>query len=614
MKKKAIIGLLFLTLCFVAGGLYITSSINQVINRLENVISLHEVRFLRENLLNRIKIAQTDLLLRDSPHATNTDAMVRHGEELEEAIGTCFRCHHHSKPIDQRLGKLRNDVGFYLERLSRVYTLRADPDRVKHEKNIAFSLGEQIRSQIGALVPPSAAKISQRIALARNKIFQTRQLVIALVTLGPLLILLITFLFVRRFTGSIEALIKATRKIKEGELTYKIPEEMHDEFEVLAAAFHDMGISLKGQRLKMESAQKHYRMLFESAGDAIFILEAEGEEAGRIISANQAAATMHGYTIEELQGMHIKELDTPKSAQKVETRIQRVLDGEWINIKVRHQRRDGSVFPVEASAGLFEVDGHKYILAFDRDISERVKTEKALRRSKQMAMVGQMAAGLAHEIKNPLAGIKVSMEVFAADLEIDQEDKEIFFRIIGEINRIEKLLKNLLNYARPPKPQMESLDVNKVLDSAIKNFELSLKSPAWVKKAKEISIDKRQDPSLPHTMADSAQLQQVFLNLLLNAAEAIPGSGTISIETGTTPSGDMRIAIADTGMGIDEQSLKEIFNPFFTTKSKGTGLGLAISKRLIEQLNGTITAENNTDSGATFTLILAMAPEGTQTS
>jgi two-component system, NtrC family, sensor histidine kinase AtoS len=622
MKIKIYLGLLVLSFCFVIGGLYLVLSINTVIERLEDIIVLQKVEFFRKDFQNNLAVVQTDLLLKDSPHARNMDVVVKHGEELRGAIIKCYSCHHEPHVVTQ-LDLLKGDIENYKKRLSSAYTIRANRERLENEKQLAFNLGLKIMHDIKNLVISSSEKTSARAAHIQQEIASTRQIILILITIGPIVFVLTALLFLRRFTDSVSTLILASRRLKEGDLNYRISEKLEDEFQELAVAFNEMATSLNEQCLRVESAQKRYRMLFESAGDAILILEATGRDAGRIVSANLAAADMHGYAVDELLARTIQDLDTPESAKGVPARIQRILDGEWLsNIILDHRRKDGSVFPVEVSAGLFEVDNHRYILVFNRDISERVKTEHALQRSKQMAMVGQTAAGLAHEIKNPLAGIKVSMEVLASELDIDQEDREVFLRIVGEINRIEKLLKNMLSYARPPEPQFQEVDLNLLVENAVKNLQFSLKSPAYAAHQQQsLQIIKNLAQNLPHVPADSAQLQQVLLNLLLNAAEAMPGGGAIEVTTGLTGDHQVMITISDTGKGIPERILQEIFNPFFTTKTKGSGLGLAISKRLVEQHNGSLTAGNNpAGRGASFIIRLPAKPletegetEGTRT-
>lgn len=164
-----------------------------------------------------------------------------------------------------------------------------------------------------------------------------------------------------------------------------VTQELHELFFFLPS-FLVFGLVLSaivGRRRQLEQAlaeeEKRYRLLFERAGDAIFILKAEGEDAGRIVSANQAAADMHGYTVKELLSLNIRDLDTPEAAEAAPSRIQRILQGEWLKAEITHRRKDGSVFPVEISAGVMDLGASKYILAFDRDITERIAVERALR-------------------------------------------------------------------------------------------------------------------------------------------------------------------------------------------------------------------------------------------
>jgi len=427
-----------------------------------------------------------------------------------------------------------------------------------------------------------------------------------LVVAGPAIGLVIALFFIRDFTGSVETLLNATRRLKTGDLGYKI-EGLRDEFGELGDSINEMALSLMEMFHTLEENQKLYRILFEGAGDAIFILEAEGENAGRIVSANKAAADMHGYTVEELLELEISDLDTPEAAAENPERIRRILDGEWIDAEISHRMKDGTVFPVEISAGLLELEDQKFILAFDKDITERKQADEALQRTERLVVVGEMAAGLAHEIKNPLAGIKVSIEVLTSELQLEPEDSKVFQRIIDEINRIETLLKNLLSYAMPPTPQFAHVDVNRLIEAAIKTVVFSLKSPAQKTKSREvkdIQFVKALSDRLPRITADPSQLQQVILNLFLNAIQAIPESGSISVETSADSDGFIRIVVSDTGKGIDEKDLGNMFLPFFTTKPKGTGLGLPICKRLIEQQNGSIDVAYNATGGLTFAISL----------
>ncbi|HAM53563.1 MAG TPA: hypothetical protein DCP92_23795 [Nitrospiraceae bacterium] len=165
----------------------------------------------------------------------------------------------------------------------------------------------------------------------------------------------------------------------------KTREQLMNELEMLhqeLAAFKALARDQGHAKETLRESEKHYRMLFESAGDAIFVFETEGEKEGLIVAANQAAADMHGYTVEELLSRNIKDID-PDAAKEAPDRIRRILNGKWIKAETFHRRKDGTIFPVEISAGLLELGNHKYILAFERDITERKRAEEALRESEE---------------------------------------------------------------------------------------------------------------------------------------------------------------------------------------------------------------------------------------
>jgi two-component system sensor histidine kinase AtoS len=238
-----------------------------------------------------------------------------------------------------------------------------------------------------------------------------------------------------------------------------------------------------------------------------------------------------------------------------------------------------------------------------RDITERKRVEEALQRTEQLKMVGEWAAELAHEIKNPLAGIKGSVQVLVDEPNISNDDKTLILKAIDEIKRIELLLKSLLNFAKPPKLQLALTDLNDLID---KTVSFSLKHPALsANSSTPIDVLKNFDQNLPETMIDPMQLQQVLLNLMFNAIEAMPDGGSLAIKTSyDSAHNTIEIAIADTGKGIKQTLLDQIFQPFFTTKRKGSGLGLAITRRLVEQHGGALYVESTPRKGTVFNISL----------
>jgi hypothetical protein len=213
VKKKIFIGFILLATGVIAGGLYITVSIDRVISRLETIITLHRVEILRKNLLTDVKAVQQDLLLKDSPHATATDSIVLHGEQMAEELENCFSCHH-EEPAWGELTALREQIQIYQQALSRVYTTRANVERMSRQKQIAFHIGQQIIREIDEIIAFSSRTLSDRTRAAMYNISQTKRLLTLLVVLGPALGLAIALYFTRYLTRSVETLINATTRSK----------------------------------------------------------------------------------------------------------------------------------------------------------------------------------------------------------------------------------------------------------------------------------------------------------------------------------------------------------------------------------------------------------------
>jgi two-component system sensor histidine kinase AtoS len=601
MKKKIIIVLSVFSLLLLLGGIYLIKAIGTNTSRFDKLILLHQVEILREHLLLNIRTVQADLYLHNTRHAQNAETIADHVSAMRNTISSCSGCHH-AESVRMRIQDLNNQIEKYDHALSRVLTLQASAPRLRAEEDNAYAIGDELIKQVNIMIALTNRKLTERTQAALREADQTTILLTALIALGPLLSVGLAFTLIRGFTKPINILLGATKRLKAGDLDSRIV-GLKDEFGELAIAFDDMAGSLRENMRAIEESEKRYRLLFESAADGIFILDAEGERAGSILNTNQAAAKMHGYSIEELLTMNIRDLDTPDAALGIPIRIERLLAGESVQTMITHRTKEGTVFPVEISAGVFEVGGHKYILAIDRDITERKQTQEALQRAEQIRTAGELATGLAHEIKNPLAGIKVTMETLSEEPYLSGEDRNVLSKVIDEIKRIEGLIRGLLNFARPPKPQFTNTDLNAVLDTAaqlvLKNRSLAPGAPGSITMVKEFGHE------LPEIMGDPMQLKQVFMNLLLNAVDAMPEGGTVVLKTSRGEAAHtITVDISDTGKGIDAAIRDKIFQPFFTTKSKGTGLGLAISKRLIEEHGGKISIEGNKGGGSTFRISL----------
>ncbi len=228
-------------------------------------------------------------------------------------------------------------------------------------------------------------------------------------------------------------------------------------------------------------------------------------------------------------------------------------------------------------------------------------TFEQVKRADRLSAIGQLAAGLAHEIRNPLASIDGAAEVL--DVADDQPElrKETVGIIRKECSRLNRLLTSLLDFARPRNPEWREVDLSKVLDSVIDLVSHSAR--------KSINFHKENGPGVLGLLGDEEQLTQVILNLTLNAAQAMPDGGDVWLTTRQEHDGIV-IQVRDQGAGIPEQNLDKIFDPFFTTKDTGTGLGLSVVHQIVRQHGGTVTVTRNKDMGMTFNLYFPQSPRG----
>jgi len=725
MKKKIVLTLCLITLIFSLGGAYIIINIATATSELDYLLMLHRVEILREHLLLQIQEVQTDLILINTHNARSKETVIENVRNMKIMANACSDCHH-SIPVMKRLDVLDTHIETFVNSFAKSLDVSRNPEKLEAERSLAFKLSGNLMTELNTMVHMASSKLESKTSSSLKDIARTRFILYIIISITPLIAVGLGFFFIRGFTKPVKVMLDATRRLKNGELDFKV-EGLKDECGEVAASFNEMSNSLKQKMIEVEESQKRYQLLFESAGDAIFIIEAEGDNMGNIVEANLAAAEMHGYTNDEMLKLNlIRDLDAPDASEEAPERVKQMLNGEWITAEIHHVKKDGTIFPVELSAGLLEYQEKKYFLAIDRDISERKKLEKqilkskqdwedtfdtitdmitihdkqynitranraaqklfgksfsetinqkcfqyyhgkdappencrscesletgkpvsfevfephldkflevrampqfdsdnkmtglihivrditerkkveaSLQRAEQLKLVGEWAAGLAHEIKNPLAGIKASVEALYDEHDFSEENKSIVERAIEEIKRIEKLLKSLLNFAKPPKLQLDHINVNKILNKAI---DISLRHPFLAgDNSRKINILTDFDPNIPKTMADPMQLQQVFLNLLFNGIEAMSDNGTLAIKTVYDKRNKgIKISISDTGMGIENGKLSDIFKPFFTTKRKGTGLGLAITRRLIEEHGGKITVQSKPEQGTEFIIFL----------
>ena len=372
-----------------------------------------------------------------------------------------------------------------------------------------------------------------------------------------------------------------------------------DEFEQLKHAFENVAADLKQTHDELRASESKYRKLFESSRDAIIICDRDN----CLIDINEAGNKLFGF-------------EDKAEALAIETCYQLFWDGREAKdfaTKVRQGGyveamelsmvdRDGSklIVNVSASARKDETGGFDGIDARLHDVTGQRKMERQMAKAEKLASIGELASGVAHEINNPLGVIQVYANLIAKSNRLEGQAADDLRVIQKHADQCQSVVKALLNFARASEPSKTRCDIRAVVDSVLAILDPQLKKQA-------ISLRIEADDPLPWLVVDETQMKQVFMNLIINAVQAMPEGGAMRVAIRFDQDrGRLKVLVADTGVGVAQKHRQRIFDPFFTTKraGKGTGLGLSVSYGLVQQHGGDIAVESTTGQGSTFTVTL----------
>jgi len=346
----------------------------------------------------------------------------------------------------------------------------------------------------------------------------------------------------------------------------------------------------------LSRSEARYRNLVESASDAIVTLDANG----RFTTVNHAAEIISGYRREELVGQWFAPMLSDDELPKALGHFQKALAGETGLFETQFYRKDGEGRTISVTYSTPQRD--EEVLCLIRDVTDQKMLQEQLIQSEKMSAIGQLVSGVAHELNNPLAGISAFAQLLLAEKRFPPDQRTAAETIYSEARRASRIVQNLLTFARQHKAEKGPAAMNQVLDDTLelRGYELRVRG---------IDVRREYDEALPDTMGDAHQLQQVFLNLITNAEQAMERAEGRHhrLTVRTRLAGDaIRIEVEDTGGGVPVNLLERIFNPFFTTKptGHGTGLGLSISLGIVREHEGRIWAENAPQGGARFVVEL----------
>lgn len=368
---------------------------------------------------------------------------------------------------------------------------------------------------------------------------------------------------------------------------------------------------IKSVQDRLRVSEEKYRMFVEKANDGLFVYQGH-----KFIYANPKLYELLGYKENELMAMGLKDIVHPELADFIEDRYDRRIRGEKVpeHYEISFKAHNGTWHDFEITPAVIEYEGEAATQNIIRDITERKRMERELAITRKMAILGEMSAHVAHEVRNPLQKIKTGLELFSYSATPDVRQKKILEGVYQGVDNLERFVTEVLEWSKSGKLKLKVYHVGNIIDGLVFNHENELNE-------RNIRVEANYDAKAESIFADGIQLRQAIEDIIDNAFDAMPDGGCLSIATrlikghefhymGKTVISDaIEICIRDSGHGIPREDIRRIFQPFITTKKTGTGLGLSLVQKVVEAHGGIVFARNNSDKGASFSIILPVDPE-----
>lgn len=366
------------------------------------------------------------------------------------------------------------------------------------------------------------------------------------------------------------------------------------------AICHDLS-PIRSLETAIEQRDRFFASIMKNSADAILTMDPEE----KVTSWNKGAEAIFGYTEEEMLGKPLDVLIPEDLRQENELeKISQIArkEGYLRSFQTQRVTKHGQLIDVIFTRtalrdNLGNLVGYSSVL---KDVTEQKLIDRHLTQMEKLSAIGELSAGLAHEIKNPLAGIKGAIEIIRDSLKEENQHRLILGEVLAEVARIDRIVMSLLSYAKPKKADFVRIDLGSLLQDVI-SFLQNLAD------SKRISLQLVVPPDLPLLTADENDFKQLFMNLILNSIEALQEGGKVEMRIELLHDGRLSMMLSDNGPGIPSENLNMIFRPFFTTKPQGTGLGLATCKRIVNDYGGEIHAMSSPETGTTFVIELPLS-------
>lgn len=432
---------------------------------------------------------------------------------------------------------------------------------------------------------------------ARNASILATKVIFIMNLFGLIIAIAAAIIIIRAISIPITKLKDAALEIGKAKFGTRVDIRSRDELSTLANAFNQMVVNLDAATI----SKNYFENIIRSMVDTLVVVNPDAT----IKTVNKATLDLLGYEENELIGKRMGIIFAEESPFKERGFADLIEKGSIDNVETVYLTKDGQKVPVIFSGAIIRGDYDKIegIVCSAKDITERKKAQQELNRtqvqliqSEKLSSIGTLAAGVAHEIGNSLTVISGRAKLSLLEKDKNAEVSKSLRVIEGQTARASKIMHSLLKFARPGKLKTVPVNLNQALEET-----LSLVEHKFSMEDKKIVKD--FDQQLPEVPGDISQLQQVFLNLILNAEHAMPGGGALTITT-RLKGAHIEIEFADTGKGISKENINKLFDPFFTTRKGGTGLGLSVSYGIIKEHKGSLNVKSEPDKGSTFTLRL----------
>ena len=600
MKKKIVILLLSLFLFFL-GGIFVTLyMIFQTTANLDSLITLHKVEIIRQELVINVQKVQSNLYTTGTMFGKELDIIVDNVLKLRNAVQRCGSCHH-VPSVDLAIKDLQEMTEQYQESLSYFITSTADKKRIERLQTIAADIGDSIISKSQAMALSANESLRKKTIEATRKVNTSKNILGYTIFSSFIISAAIALFLIKSITEPVSELLKATRKIKSGELGYTSSYVGQNEFRELIGSFNEMSKSLKETNEEILSQMTRNQTILQTSIDGFVLFD----EEGLILDVNPALCTMLGYDEEELLHKKFTEIGLFDLKFEREQLLNRIKAANSLIFQLDQKTKDGTVVTVEISATFTEMEGRGNFFCFIRDITQRRKMEAELLKVQKLESLGVLAGGVAHDFNNLLAGILGNIDLAMKCLGPQDKVYDKLANAKKATGRAQNLTHQLLTFSRGGEPIKQPLSIAKLIEESTR-FILS-------------GSNVRSDYHLPDNLwiveADKGQISQVIQNITLNADQAMPRGGTITVSAENVVIGEnnsmpltkgeyIKITFVDQGGGIEKKYLTKIFDPYFTTKQSGSGLGLTICHSIVNKHNGHLVVESTPGIGTTFTVYL----------